>query len=360
MQAKQNSGFFIGPLYYYFVAIFYFFTKLDPVASGIIAGVSSMISFSVIYIFIRKLFSWQMAAIAGFLHAFSLYIINLDRIQWPVNLIAPISIVIFYLLYKITTGKERYLPLLATAVGFSLHLNFTSIFFPLIVLLVIPFFPRRKSTLKYFIISVPLFLVWLIPNFLAEFQSQNVHTHNLFLYVKDYYHGLHLTRVMQLAKDAFIEFDGMLINNIKPLKYVLLPCFVLIYYLERPSHKRLIFCYLVTLWFVVPWLVFSLYSGEISNYYFSITRPTVLLITSYIILRLYQQRYLLVKFALSLFLIYFSVNNVRAFSRERYLGLSDQRQEVIETISKGKKIEFQQGIPASYLYYLYKEHDSKK
>ena len=38
MVAKQNSGFYIGPMYYYYVAFFYLLTNLDPIASVFIAG----------------------------------------------------------------------------------------------------------------------------------------------------------------------------------------------------------------------------------------------------------------------------------------------------------------------------------
>lgn len=359
MQAKQNSGFFIGPLYYYLVAIAYFFTKLDPTASGIFAGITSVFTFFVFYWLIKKLFSAKVALIAVFIHTFSFYFINSDRTQWPVNLIAPVSLIIFYALYKVINGKVKYLFLLATALGFSLHLNFTSIFFPLIVFFALPLFPKTKQTLKYGLISIPLFLVWLVPNFLAELRSQNVATRNMTAYLETYYHGLHLRRVFQLAKDAFIEFDGVLVGRaealtaIKPLKYILLPIFLLAYFFTKQRRKRFIFCYLAGLWFLVPWLVFSVYSGEISNYYFSLTRPIVIIVLAYLTWRLFQLKGWLIKIALIGFWLFYCFVNTQDFLNSKYQGLDYQKVRVKEKIERGEIVEFQQGVPESYLYYIY-------
>src|SRR3989344_3334081 len=48
-QAKGNSGIYIGPIYYYFISIFYFVTNLNPIASGIAAGVTSIFTFLTLF-----------------------------------------------------------------------------------------------------------------------------------------------------------------------------------------------------------------------------------------------------------------------------------------------------------------------
>ena len=64
MQAKGSSGFFIGPYYYYLLVPVYFLTNLDPIASGIFAGITSVISFFIIYFITRSLFSNKIALLA--------------------------------------------------------------------------------------------------------------------------------------------------------------------------------------------------------------------------------------------------------------------------------------------------------
>ncbi len=134
MQAKLNSGIFIGPLYYYLAAFFYFLTYLDPIASGILAGVTSIFTFFVIYFITSKLFSKKIALIAVFIYTVSFYSILFDKTQWPVNFITSLSLIIFYSLFNVLNGKIKYLLLLALALGFSFHIHFTSIFYIMIVL----------------------------------------------------------------------------------------------------------------------------------------------------------------------------------------------------------------------------------
>src|SRR2546430_1123074 len=67
MVAKQNSGFYIGPLYYYVIAIVYWIANLNPIASGIFAGITSIVSFLVIFFVAKKLFSFEVACISSFI-----------------------------------------------------------------------------------------------------------------------------------------------------------------------------------------------------------------------------------------------------------------------------------------------------
>src|SRR3990167_1573899 len=62
--ARLNSGIFMGPLYYYYLSAFYFFTNLDPVAGGVSSGVAGIITLLAIFFVARELFSTKFALIA--------------------------------------------------------------------------------------------------------------------------------------------------------------------------------------------------------------------------------------------------------------------------------------------------------
>lgn len=361
MVAKQNSGFYIGPLYYYFVAIFYYLTRLDPIASVIIAGFSSIVSFFVLYFFTKKLFSEGVALVAVFIHTFSLFVIASDRVQWPINFLAPISIVIFYFLYQVILGKAKYIIFLAIALGLSWQLNFTAIFFFLIALLALPFFPRTKAALQYILISFPVMLLFFLPNVIYDLQNKNTSSKHLSLYLNEYYHGFHLTRILQLAKDAFIEFAAIFDTPfLKPLRYFFIPVFFLLYLGKLRTRKKLLFCYLVLLWFLVPWIVFSVYKGEISNYYFSLTRPITLMLLGFITVWVYQRRFILFKFSVVLFWGAFAFVNIREFFVPTYRPLSTHRKNVEDKIRIGEKIEFSHASPESYIYYVYTQKNKSR
>lgn len=358
MQVKQNSGFFIGPAYYYFIVPFYALFDLDPIAAGVIAGVTSIITFFVIFYLTKKIFSMNVALIATFLYVVSYEIIRVDRLQWPVNFIPAISFIIFYSLYKIIMGNNRYLFILAIALGLSFHINFTSIFFPILVFLSLPLFPRTKKMLRYAIFSLPLFLIWFVQNILAEFTSGTTFTpKNVFGYLDAYYHGFHLRRVLQLTNDAFIEFGNVLwLPILRGLRLLILPLFILVFLRQNFSRDRRVFVYLAAIWIIVPWLILSTYSGEITEYYFSITRPIALIIIAYLIFWLLNKNLLVVKILVIIFLFYYGFVNSTYFLQSKIQGLGYYRKKALKAIKEDRVIEFRQGVPEAYIYYYYTEH----
>jgi 4-amino-4-deoxy-L-arabinose transferase-like glycosyltransferase len=353
MVAKENSSIYIGPVYYYMIAVLYWIFNLNPIASAVFAGLTSIFTFWVIFYVARKMFSAEVALIAVFINTFFLPSIFFDRVQWPVNLIPSVSLLIFYVLYKITLGDVKKIIPLALLVGFSLSVHFTSIFFPVMIVLSLPFFPKNKQTLKYLALALPLFLIWLIPN--VAYQIQQGSSGSSFIsYFRNYYHGFHLTRVIQLTGDALIQFNAYaFLDKLAPLKFILLPAFFLVYLYRSIKREKLIFCYLVLLWFIVPWFVFATYSGEISDYYFAINRFVALLIIAYFFGRIWTINNIVPKIAILAVLFYIAVTNLIIYLPSKDNSLAEREKKVLQQISQGRRIEFQVGVPDSYLYYYY-------
>lgn len=353
-QAKLNSGIYIGPIYYYLISVFYFFTALDPIASGIFAGVTSIFTFFTIFFITKKLFSFNTAIIMVFLNVVAYHSIIFDRTQGPINFIPAISLIIFYSLYKIITGSPKFFLLFAIALGFSLHLHVSAIYFPIVTLFCLPFFPRTRMLLKYVILGIPIFLFFLFPMVIVFLQNAG-HASDAISYGNTYFHGFHLKRIMQLANDAFIQFEAYFnySSTIKYLKFILIPLFIFLYLYKNIFKDKLLFCYLVLLWFIVPWLVLSTYSGEISDYYFSTNRFIALLIIAYLLSRIFELKTITVKVAISSFLIFYMVFNINKFLLSKDSDLKDNRQKVLQAIKEGNEIGFYEGSPESYLYYYY-------
>lgn len=354
MQAKLNSGVFIGPLYYYYIAFFYFLTNLDPIASGIAAGVTGIITLITIYFVFKNLFFQNIAFIAMIFYTVSFTAIIGDRTQWPVNFIFPISLLIFYSLYKIVTSSPKHILLLAVLLGLSFNIHFTSTFYPIIILLCLPFFPRTRETLKYILYSIPILLIVISPIIYYLVKSIGASSRGLF-YLGTYYHGLHLTRVLQLTSDAFIQFESMLFfPQLKYLGWIFVPLFGFAYVKEKIAKERMLFVYLCALWILVPWFLFSLYSGEIADYYFLITRPIVLIIMAYLFYFVFKRALTPLKIFLILLLVFYSYANIVKFLGEDPIDLKKARREALAKM-QNEKIEFMEGVPESYLYYIYKE-----
>ena len=366
MVAKGNSGIFIGPFYYYMISVLYWIFNLNPIASGVFAGLTSIFTFWVIFYVSKKLFFTEVALIAVFINTFLISSVNFDRVQWPVNFMPSISLLIFYLLYKITQGDVGKIIFLALLVGFSFSIHFTSIFFSIIIIFTLPFFPRDKKTLKFILLSVPIFLIWLVPNIIYQLQQKSSGS-NFTTYFHNYFHGFHLRRVIQLAGDGLIQFNPYLfMDKLTQLKFIAFPLFFIIFLHKSISREKLIFCYLVLLWFIVPWFVFATYSGEISDYYFSVNRFIALFIISYFFARVWMIKNIIPKLVITIVLFYIAVTSVIAYLPYKDTGLADRERTVLDAIGRGRSIGFQQGVPESYLYYYFmrqkgiKVYDSKE
>lgn len=358
-QAKLNSGIYIGPIYYYFISIFYFFTNLDPIASGITAGVTSIFTFLTLFYVTKKLFSVNVALISVFINTVGFFGIMFDRIQGSINFIPAVSLIIFYSLYQIITGKPKYLLLLGLALGFSVHVHISSIYYLFIILLSLPFFPKTKEMIKNAAISFFVFVLFLVPNIITFLQNSD-HVLGGLGYGQTSYHGLHLRRVLQLFNDAFIQFEPILtFPMFKSLKFVFIPLFIFVYLFKSISREKLRFCYLVILWFLVPWFVLATYSGEISDYYFSTNRFLALIVLSYLIFKLFEIKSIILKICIIIFAFYYSLFNLQKFFTSTSAGLDIHRKSVKEAIMSGKVIEFKEGDPTSYLYYIYTRKKDK-
>lgn len=354
MVAKANSGIYIGPLYYYLVAAFYFVFNLNPIASGAIAVASSVFTFFVIYFVFKNLLNEKLAIFALIINVFSFNVILFDRIQWPVQLLPAISLLIFYFLYKIIQGDLKKIIALAILVGISFHLHFTAIFFPLIILLCLPLFPRKKETVKYILISLPLFLVFLLPNVVYSILNKNYNS-NLTFYLSTYFHGFHLQRMLQIVGDAVIQFDYYLVIDIlKKIKFIFVPLFIAIFLYKNINSDSKKLCYITALWFLIPWLVFTTYSGELTDYYFIINKFIALFILAYFVYRIWNIKFIGAKFLiLAIFLsnAYFTITNFLPYKNSG--NLLERKETALKAVNENKRIEFHVGVPETYLYWYY-------
>ncbi|MDP2638357.1 MAG: glycosyltransferase family 39 protein [Candidatus Levybacteria bacterium] len=352
MVAKQNSGFFIGPLYYYLVAFFYWLTNLNPVASHYIALVSSVFTFWTIFYIGKRIFTFKVALLACFVNAVVAAGFAFDAVQWPVSLLPGISLIIFYFLYKLLNGEEKYVFFLAIMVGLAFHIHFTAIFFPIIIMLCLPFFPKSRKMLIYLLLSIPLFLVWFIPNIVYQMQNSS-QLSNLSQYLNTYYHGLHLQRFMQLTGDGLIQFNPFLsFDVLKSLKVLIIPIFLFVLLRKKLSRDKIVLSFMILVFFLVPWVVFSTYKGEISDYYFSINRFISLLILCYLLVRLLYVRYLIIKIITVGFIAYYSFFNISVIlNYNDEGGLRKRFEKARFYVENNQRIEFQEGVPEVYIYY---------
>lgn len=354
MVGKLNSGLFIGPLYYYAITPVYFLTHLDPIASPLIAVFSSIISFFVLYLVSKKIFGEHVALLATGIYVFSSYVIHADKIQWPVNFIPPISFLIFYALYKIINGESKYILYLAFFTGLAFHIHLTAIFFPIIIFLSLPLFPRKRETFIHLLKAIPIFLIFMIPHLI--FYLFFNHASGNFL--GSSYHGFHVTRMLQIIHDAFIEFEYIVgIPLLREAVFFYAPIFMLFYARAHKQWQTIRMGYLIFLWIVIPWLVFTTYAGEITNYYFSSLRFIAISMFAYSFIWLWERRVRTVRLLVIGILGYVAFANITHFLKPDPNGFLVNKQIVKKSINEARYIPYGNNTADSYMYYIYMHND---
>lgn len=365
MVAKGNTGFYIGPAYYYLLVPFYWAHGLDPIAGMTFVGVVSLFTFWVIFYCLLKTLGRMPALFAIILYTFSANCIAYDRIPWPVVFIPMISIAIFYFLYRSISNSKKYLIPLAMVIGFSFHIHFTAVYFVVITILCLPWIIRQKGKIGYIFLAFFIFLLWLLPNIISEFGAGFLSTNRMTGYLGTSFHGIHAVRMTQLIHDALIEYAVVFIDGFRDtfpivsgishyldVLFTILFAGLFIFDTDIGKKKRVILLVLIGLWIIVPWVIMATYSGEISNYYFSSTRPIIIGILGYLLYRLYRIG-IMSKIYVVLFIFLFCYIQVVLFLRTSISEVPQLREQVIRTVQAGQKIQFTEGDPKSYLFEYY-------
>lgn len=356
--------FFLGPLWFYILAPFYFFTHLDPIGALYANILINIFDFIAFFYVTKKIFNDYAALFATFLVGASQYMIEIMRTPWNVSPVLGVSSLIFYSIYKIIyENNYKWIYLLSFLTGLFFHLHFSFVFLPFIIVLSLIFVKNKKEVIIYFAKSIPLFLIWFLPTILYELQTKNSNSNLFSTFLKEYsIPGFHLKFFLYRIHDSFIQFKTLLHFPSNSLFLLLaIPfVFVVVAFFQK-NHREKLFAYLLMVWFVVPIFVYSFYSGSTSEYYVLLTIPMVIYMIIYLQNKLLSFHKIAVLFLLSIFWIWYGFTNTQGYwSQTRKDGLILQKQRVKEVIQQGGVIEFNEGSIESYLYQIWKKTPESK
>ncbi len=347
--------FHLGPVFYYLLAPFYLLTNLDPIASSYFSIFASLLTIISIFWVAREVFGIKVAYLSTFIYAFCRYLISMDRVPWNVSLVMMASVWIFYSLFKIYEGNNRWFIPLGLLAGFFFHLHFTAVFIPPIVVLSLFFIRNKKQAFPWMAGSILAFSLFFIPNIIHELQHGLSDYYKFQEFLKYYYHGFHFRFMIYRLNDALIMFDSALFfESLKFLKYIL-PIIFGIVFIVFPQNKNSRFVGIVFfLWFWVTLVGFTLYSGPLSDYYFLPTMPLAIYIVSWLAIWILRSGVKPLAILIILFWLFWAYRNVlTSVTDSPRGGLIKDRQVVIEKINRGEKVKFSESMTQSYLYYIY-------
>lgn len=123
------GGFFLGPIYYYFMVPFVWLFGMDPSGAAVMVALFGIATVYLLYRFVSEMFDPWTGVITASLYAVSPLIIAYSRSSWNPNPVPFFATALLYVLWKSTVDKNPVLLFWAgLAIGIGLQLHYLFLF----------------------------------------------------------------------------------------------------------------------------------------------------------------------------------------------------------------------------------------
>ncbi|MBL7159352.1 glycosyltransferase family 39 protein [Candidatus Microgenomates bacterium] len=285
------GGFFLGPIYYYFMLPFLWLWRLDPVGPAIMVALFGVATIFLIYQVGKEFFNEKTGLLASSLYAFSPLVIAYSRSSWNPNLVPFFSLLYIYSLGKLVKEKRWFWWFLAgLTVGIGLQLHYLFTFLIPIGFSYIFLFKRGKPFIKKYGLFILGFLIGLAPFLAFEIRHRftNIQTIIKFLFTGKET-GFAEIKTIVILGDLIFRLFGRLIFYFPPPEqfslysknilfwwrfFVIMAVISsLAYLVVRIIKDKKAVHILILLWFVFGIGLFSFYKKDIYDYYLGILFP---------------------------------------------------------------------------------------
>ncbi|HUD09709.1 MAG TPA: glycosyltransferase family 39 protein [Patescibacteria group bacterium] len=298
------GGFFLGPIYYYFMAPFLWLFNYNPVGPAVMVAIFGIATVWLIYVVGKDFFNTKVGLITALIYAISPLVIVYSRSSWNPNPLPFFSLLTLYLVYKAL--KKNSLKLLFAAgvlFGIAMQLHYLAIFLGIVILVyVLLSVLHQTKTFKVisklfynyfaiflgFIIGWSPFLAFEVRHGFLDFKSiitfvlfsgKTGASPNYFTTIYDVFFRLFGRLVFYFPTPDFRNYfthTQVLVWQVFVLLFALFACVVILSRLYKAyKHKSEDFnkYLLLTIWLVVGILLFGFYKKEIYDYYFAFLFP---------------------------------------------------------------------------------------
>lgn len=164
------GGFFLGPIYYYFMVPFLWLFNYDPSGPAVMVALFGIATVGLIYKVGSEFFNPKVGFIAAFFYSISPLIIAYSRSSWNPNLMPFFALVLLYVVYKALQKNKLGLFLLGGfLLGISMQLHYLSLFLGVIVgvyILAVRIFEQEKDYSQKAVVKIASDYVFAILGFI--------------------------------------------------------------------------------------------------------------------------------------------------------------------------------------------------
>lgn len=315
------GGFFLGPIYYYFMAPFLLLFNYNPVGPAVMVALFGIATVWLIYKFCGELFNKKIGIIAAALYAISPLVVSYSRSSWNPNPLPFFSLLALYVLYKASEKNSLKLFFaVGILLGIAIQLHYLTLFLGAVVFaytVLVQLFDNQRKWIKIFLVSMKQvliifagFLIGWSPLLAFELRHNFLDFRNISNFLLHSGNTGANPNFFHTIYDVFLRLFGRLIFSYPPYEQlkqyssnllmlwagliivVAIVSVILILknlYLNFTSDKKEFRKYLlIILWLVLGVLLFGFYKKPIYDYYFSFMFPLPFILISGLIYQIYK------------------------------------------------------------------------
>lgn len=298
------GGFFLGPIYYYFMAPFLLLFNYNPVGPAVMVALFGVATVGLIYYITSRFFNKRVAVFACVLYAISPLVVAYSRSSWNPNPLPFFSLLTLITVFEAVGRKSLKLFFISgILLGIAMQLHYLTLFLSSVIFFYILFTSLFKNLnkdslivlfKKYLMLFVGFLIGW-SPFLAFEFRhgfldfksitsfiltSGNTGAgNNFFATISDVFFRLFGRLIFTFPpKEQFFWHSGLVLNTwiIFVLAAAILSSGLLIYYFYKSlkaKNEDLYKYSLLFFWLFIGVLLFGFYKKDIYDYYLSFLFP---------------------------------------------------------------------------------------
>lgn len=313
------GGFFLGPIYYYFMAPFLWLFNYNPVGPAVMVAFFGAATVFLIYKVGSEFFNKTVGIVAAFLYSISPLVIAYSRSSWNPNLMPFFSLLTLYLIYKaVKSNKIKLFILSGFVFGITMQLHYLALFLGVIVavyMLLYSFVFTRKNILpmliKQYTYTYVGFVVGWSPFLVFEIRHRFINIIRIFNFIFHSGDTGSDAHFFETISNVFFRLFARLVTNFPPPEQVSLGAnqtIAIWYYatfvlaivsvlllghrlLESLRNKEQFQkISLLVLWLIIGVGLFGFYKKSIYDYYFGFMFPLSFLLVGMTISSLFKKK----------------------------------------------------------------------
>lgn len=277
---------YLGPLYYYLMAIPLVLTNFSPVGPAISVAVFGVLTVALLWWWSRQLVGRVPALLLSTLYSLSPTIIIYSRSSWNPNIMPFFALLAMYGVWKVWRfGYWRWFIIAMVSFAFVLNSHYLGLLMAPVIGLFVLIAPKNKNYKKYLFLGFGAWALLMSPLLFFDFRHDFMNFRNIMHFFTNRQETVNLkvykaipnlwtiwTMIMDslvFAKNTMVSFWGSL------------TILVSLFLLFRAKPKR-------DFWFIFIWLLvglvgLGLYKQHIYDHYFGFLYPVVFLLLGYIL-----------------------------------------------------------------------------